>query len=114
MTPVAYILIALLLAISAGFIVVVRKLEDLAARTEAASAARQAALEAAKAELLQAASRIDAGLAKARELQAAAHAEDVALSQAQHAAIKTGVQSSDDLARVVAELKVAISAATKL
>lgn len=114
MTPVAYILIALLLAIGAGFIVIVRKLEDLAVRTESASAARQAALETTKVELLQAASRIEVGLAKARELQAAAHAEAVAFSQAQHAAIKTGVQSSDDLARAIAELKVTISAATKL
>jgi hypothetical protein len=114
MTPIAYILIALLLAVGAGFIVIVRKLEDLAARTEAASAARQASLAAVKDDLLQAASRIEAGLARTREQQAATHAEVVALAQAQHAAIKTGVQSTDDLARVVADLKAAISAATKL
>ena len=114
MTPVAYILIALLLAVGAGFIVIVRKLEDLAARTEAASAARQASLAAVKDELLQAAFRIEAGLAKTREQQAAAHAENVSLTRAQHAAIKVGVQSADDLARVVSELKVAISAATTL
>lgn len=114
MTPIAYILIALLLAIGAGFIVIVRKLEDLAARTEAASVARQSALAVAKEELLQAASRIEAGLARTREQQAAAHVEAVALAQAQHVAIKTGVQSTDDLARAIAELKVAISAATTL
>jgi len=114
MTPVAYVLIALLLAVGAGFIVIIRKLEELAARNEAASAARQASLLAAKEELLQAAARIEAGLARTREQQAASHAEAAALFQAQHAAIKTGVQSTDDLARAVSELKVAITAATTL
>jgi len=114
MTPISYILIALLLAIAVGFIVIVRKLEDLAARTEAASASRQAALAAAKDDLFQAASRIETGLARVREQQAASHAEAVALAQAQHLAIKAGVQSSDDLARAIAELKVAISSATSL
>lgn len=114
MTPVAYILIAFILAVAVGFIVLIRKLEELSARTEAASAAREAALRAAKDELVQALSRIDVSLARIREQQAAAHADNAALAQAQHAAIKTGVQATDDLRLAVQELKAAITAATAL
>lgn len=114
MTHVAYILIGLLLAVAVGFIVLIRKLEELSARTEAASAAREAALKAAKDEVIQALGRLDVSLARIREQQTAAHAENAALSQAQHAAIKTGVQATDDLRNAVQELKAAITAATSL
>ena len=114
MTPQFYVLLAFFFTVVLALIVLIQKVDKLAAQAEAATKRQDEADAVLREHVKVSAEKIDQRLGRLMDADARAQQSVEGLIRAQHAAIEANSRATEQLAGSIADLRAALIESTKL